>query len=96
MQLVGLLLSRKENLFNVFSGINAKFVIFWIVILGLQCLLVQYGGVAMRMVPLWGADMTTDSLFFAGFIAAVVFVWGMLLKCLPVTWFGKSITANDV
>ena len=91
-----MLLSRKENLFNVFSGINAKFVIFWIVILGLQCLLVQYGGVAMRMVPLWGADRVTDFLFFAGLNAAVVFVWGMLLKCLPVTWFGKSITANDV
>ena len=49
----------------------------------------------MRMTPLWGADMVTDPLFFAGFNAAIVFVWGMSFKFVPTSWFGKPVTGGN-
>jgi len=78
--------------FNVFQNIfgNPMYVIIQILVVGVQLLMVEYGGMITKTVPL-----TTDQNLVCIAISSGVLVWGVIIKFIPLRFFGwLSINEN--
>lgn len=89
MQIFNEINARKLGVkeYNIFAGFlnNPLFLLILVSTMGVQYVMVQYGGASVRTIPI-----TTEQHLYCMGIGAFSLIWGLLVKaCLPVRLFEK-------
>lgn len=86
MQIFNLINSRKieKDELNVFKNFlnNPWFIVIFVLTIGIQMVLVELGGTAVKTYAL---NMQQNIVCLA--IGATELIWGLILKFLPIGWF---------
>ena len=92
LQLFNLINARSIDSCNVFSSLHRDcfFILYWVAVLGLQLVLVSFGGRFFGAYPL-----AIEESGVCLVIAAASLLWSTLFKVLPERWFSCLVRSPE-
>ena len=84
MQIFNMINSRRIDDYNVFENLTQSYALILVILLalGIQMLIIAFGGRLMRTYPL---SIKDSGICFA--IAASSLLWGIIFRLIPASWF---------